>query len=615
MTPTEFEQQVARLEKLLQENPAAYKQRLVALAVLGYAYLAGAIALLLALLLAMALALVLLKGVVIKLIIPLAIFTGVVLRSLWVRIAPPQGFALSPGTAPALFGRIEQLRRSLDAPPFHRVLVTDDLNAAVVQVPLLGLFGWHRNYLLLGLPLLKCLTPEQLEAVLAHEFGHLAGGHARFSNWLYRSRKTWQQLEEKIAAAGSSGALLFRRFLNWYVPYFQAWTFPLARANEYEADAVSARLTSARTAAQALSGVNVSAALLQERFWPDIHRQADEHPQPAFLPFHTLGNQLPDDFHSADGQRWLQQALQRQTSCDDTHPSLSDRLRALGQTAEVAPPAPGQSADYLLGDLRDSIIASFDARWQEQVIQDWRKHYDGVQENRRRLHELNEAAATRELEASEKIERGRLLASAGKDNDAALEQLRAAVAAHPQNAPALFHLGLHLLQRDDAQGVELLEQALQLDADALAGVCETLRDYYWARGEKELAQQWHARLVDSDALQRAALDERARVDIDDKLQPHGLTPEQLEPLVAQLRELKLRRAWLARRVLEHRPDLPQLLLGVNASGALGVQTEAGMQAALRKVITNTEFPFNTIVVILDGPFERKLSHIEDARIL
>ena len=46
------------------------------------------------------------------------------------------------------------------------------------------MFGWYRNYLLIGLPLAKALTVEQFKAVLAHEFGHLAKGHGAMSNWI-----------------------------------------------------------------------------------------------------------------------------------------------------------------------------------------------------------------------------------------------------------------------------------------------------------------------------------------------------------------------------------------------------------------------------------------------
>jgi hypothetical protein len=36
----------------------------------------------------------------------------------------------------------------------HEVLVTPEFNASIAQVPRLGVFGWHRNYLRIGLPLM-----------------------------------------------------------------------------------------------------------------------------------------------------------------------------------------------------------------------------------------------------------------------------------------------------------------------------------------------------------------------------------------------------------------------------------------------------------------------------
>ena len=47
-----------------------------------------------------------------------------------------------------------------------------------------------------------------------------------------------------LEVSESKGRFLFMSFLNWFVPYFSAFSFPLARANEYEADAISVRLTS-----------------------------------------------------------------------------------------------------------------------------------------------------------------------------------------------------------------------------------------------------------------------------------------------------------------------------------------------------------------------------------
>ena len=87
------------------------------------------------------------------------------------------------------------LQVRLKSAPIHQVLITPYFNAGVTQVPRLGILGWHRNYLLIGVPLIKTLTAEQFKSVLAHEIGHLSRGHARAANWIYRLRIIWARLE------------------------------------------------------------------------------------------------------------------------------------------------------------------------------------------------------------------------------------------------------------------------------------------------------------------------------------------------------------------------------------------------------------------------------------
>src|SRR5262249_7727554 len=149
--------------------------------------------------------------------------------------------------------------------------------------------------LIIGLPLMKALTREQLAAVLAHEFGHLAGGHGRLANWIYRLRFGWIRLAQALQERNSFGSFAFRPFFKWYAPYFSAVSFPLARANEYEADAASARLTSPTAAAAALTGVNVIGTVLQARYWPNLLRNADRVAQPSFAPFAEMGTAIGPD--------------------------------------------------------------------------------------------------------------------------------------------------------------------------------------------------------------------------------------------------------------------------------------------------------------------------------
>ena len=91
----------------------------------------------------------------------------VVLPALRVRIPRPEGVKLSAQNAPLLLDLVERRRRELRASRLSGVLLVEDPTAYVCEVPRLGLLGWNWIYLVLGLPYLLALTPEELEGVVA----------------------------------------------------------------------------------------------------------------------------------------------------------------------------------------------------------------------------------------------------------------------------------------------------------------------------------------------------------------------------------------------------------------------------------------------------------------
>jgi Zn-dependent protease with chaperone function len=174
----------------------------------------------------------------------LGYFAWKIIRSLWVRFDEPTGRLLTPTEAAPLFALLAQQAHDMQAPAVHRVLLTSEFNAAIVQLPRLGVLGWPRNYLMVGLPLLQAMTADQAAAVVAHELGHLRGGHGRCGAGVYRVSQSWAQLLAQLER-NDSGTWL-RRFTNWYVPQFNAWSHPLRRTAEFEADAAAGRATSPR---------------------------------------------------------------------------------------------------------------------------------------------------------------------------------------------------------------------------------------------------------------------------------------------------------------------------------------------------------------------------------
>ncbi|MEM9544043.1 MAG: M48 family metalloprotease [Cyanobacteria bacterium P01_E01_bin.42] len=254
VTEEQFNTLVKRLERNARQNPGLYKLQVGLLAMLGYIYILFALALLLAALVFL-MAIVIysnrISSGVIQLAVVLIGVIAIVARSLWVTMAPPNGIYLTRRRFPNLFGHLDKLTKKLKAPRCHHVILTGDFNAAVMQVSRLGIFGWQQNYLIIGLPLMQALSPSRFRAVLAHEFGHLSGNHGRFGGWIYHQRQTWMGMLERLHQSDQGWAtLFFQLFLNWYAPFFNAYSFVLARTNEYEADRCAAQVSGNRTAAE-----------------------------------------------------------------------------------------------------------------------------------------------------------------------------------------------------------------------------------------------------------------------------------------------------------------------------------------------------------------------------
>ena len=54
--------------------------------------------------------------------------------------------------------------------------------------------------------------------------------------------KTWFQLLERVQKIRHKGSFIFENFFNWYAPFFSAYSFVLARMDEYEADRCAVQL-------------------------------------------------------------------------------------------------------------------------------------------------------------------------------------------------------------------------------------------------------------------------------------------------------------------------------------------------------------------------------------
>lgn len=633
MTNEQFDEMVKRLEPLAKSAPETYRFRVALLALLGYAY----ILLVVTILVSLCVALVWLSWShgrfnfwVWKFGWVLIALAWVVLRSLWVTQPAPEGYELTRNEAPRLFDLIEEVTTALDAPRIHHVLVLDFFNAAVVQVPRFGFFGGYRNYLLLGLPDLQAASPEQFRATLAHELGHLSGNHGRFSGWIYRLRQTWAQLLTRLEREQRWGSFFFTAFFNWYAPYFQAYSFVLARTHEYEADEAAARLTGAKNVAEMLIDTRLKGSYLEENYWPEIYRHAEREARPVRdvytnLPL-TLRQPMPQDTVA----RQLHLALAEKTISDDTHPALSDRLRALGYPSpngdnrewakRYQPAAVEQSAaDYYLGaQAAQTLASSFDRAWQEGVAEQWQERYTYVQKSQKTLAALEEKAQQGELLFDEAWTRASL-ATELKTPEEALPRLREVLERRPDHAAGNFLLGQLLLRQNDQTGVAHLEQAMARDTEMVIPACQVLFVHFTAQGLTGEAERYREHAQKYFAKLEAAQPERAMLQTGDELLPHQASPAQVEELRRQLSPYPLvQTAYLAQKKLEKFPEKPLYVLGIVSTRSwYNFNRDREHQNLISQVVAEVAFPGETLVIVLAGEYKRwagELRKIEGAQI-
>ena len=549
------------LEAFAAENPGRYKFRVALLALLGYTYLL----LILLLLLGIVAGTVIytrINALTIKILwIPL-VLAGLIVRALWITIPEPDGKKLQREQAPELFDLIHEVSEKLQGPKVHHVFLNDEFNASIIQIPQFGMFGWLRNYLVIGLPLLRGLTPDEFRAVLAHEFGHLSGKHGRFSGWIYRVRRTWIQILDRVYQERSYASFLFEPFLKWYAPYLNAYSFVLARTQEREADTYAVDFAGKETAAVMLIRLTTKDHVLSNEFWPTFLNGAREQSLAPRDTFTQMLAGLEKPLGPAKAQKLFLDALRVPTGYDDTHPALGDRLTAIGFKKDgpelthlvnamvKAEEATESAAARYLRELPEGFEPSMNRLWREHITVAWRDRHELYKNAGKRLSQLNEEVKTRALTVEEQWERLVMMAHV-ESWEGALPEVRTFLNEHPDHVDANFALGSYLLEHGDKEGVEHLEKATASGAELAGDACERIAGFYLEQGDHEKVEVFRKRAEEYFDQARRIQEQVSNFSVNDKFEPHGLDEERVKELKAQLGQVRgLESAYLFRKMLD-----------------------------------------------------------------
>ncbi len=473
------------------------------------------------------------------------------LRALWLRLDVPKGAVLTAADAPPLFEALERIRKKTKGPVIHRVLLDSSFNASISQLPRYGLFGGATNYLTIGLPLLLAIDRPRFLAVMAHEYGHLRGGHGQFAAWIYRTRLSWAKLEHGMRNDAGIMAVATQAFLRWYFPRFLAKTFALARQDEYEADRIAGKLLGREVAGAALTEIAIKGDWLGSAFWPLHWSAAANSPQPVgpFTSMRTLLAQPVGDDFARDA---LRKSLIQLSGEDDTHPVLRDRLEAL-RVGKQLPAWSTRPATELLGASAGKWLTHFDKEWCRDNASEWKLHHAYLQRVQVRIDTLK--ASIQRNSADEMAQ----LADLQMRLDA-----RANVRSHyeralqitPGHAGALRGMVNCLPEAEFAARIDCLRQLFERSAANKWWACRTavrMLEKKVASGDldDQALKVWRERLKQADEAEQRAWDEMTDTPFFHSITRHDLNDfeqGEFESGIARCKSVK--RAWLVRKALK-----------------------------------------------------------------
>jgi Zn-dependent protease with chaperone function len=330
-----------------------------------------------------------------------SVFTTVVLMAMVqgavaairIRKSNGSGVAVAADAEPELWERVQRLARAVGTRAPDEIRIDSEVGAAVWEHGhLFGLLPGKRR-MVIGAPLLLALTPAQLDAVLAHEFGHYCNSDTRLGPVVGRGRVsvlTALRAAERAAYgipkhdgrrrfaspfAGGSPALF-----RGYAHIFFTLTEATSRQQEYAADLISARIAGSRNAAAALAELPAISAAY--RFYLERYALSGLSlgllPEPAQV-IGGFGALLADPQRAQEIDAVRRNPPDEKPGRFDTHPPLSARIAALRAlpdeegaaetvtetesekvTASKPGLGPGLSGERAVGILRDrhSILAA-----------------------------------------------------------------------------------------------------------------------------------------------------------------------------------------------------------------------------------------------------------------
>lgn len=412
------------------------------------------------------------------------------------RVELPAGKEINDKEHKLVINRINELVKSYNAPRIAHVKLTTRFELEIQRTPVNGYPSRFVNTLIIGMPVMLCMSPLYFQLLLSRHIGHLAQTRRRYRHRLIYLRKVWQLYDDYYNSDWSGKTLLFRLFFSWYANLFEVTTRAAVRLDQFEKDSCMLDINEESRAAEAISVFAVKKNYLENEFWPELNRMAFTSAKPKYLPYSSMNTVLRVKLQKPAKQMIFENELNRQPDPGDVYANLRDRLKKLDVDEFIYPDEKDENAaQFFFGDGLSEMLKQLDNVWYLKNKSTWNLRYKKGLEEKKQLKELRKQAA-QALLSNEEARRYLLLIEKYVDSTKALPLFREVLKTNSLDAGVCYELGRLLLDAGDASGVQALTMAMQTDESLTVDCCQWIVKHMVNTGKVKEAQNYRRKILE-----------------------------------------------------------------------------------------------------------------------
>ncbi|WP_455201190.1 hypothetical protein [Kaarinaea lacus] len=249
-----------------------------------------------------------------------------------IKFRDTEGIPLEPQFAGNLHSLLNSFSHEARIPRIDNIVVSEQLSIDLVKTPVAPVPLWSKNTLVIGLPLMQCLSPDYFKCAVIRKLLQYTKHRHWLIKWLHQLRNVWMLYLNMLSANVTTSNFALAIFFHFYAPLYRDLATPIAHRNELEADLDSLQYINDEDLLQTIETIIVAKIYLDQQYWPKLEKLLKENQDNSVEPYSNLENVLKSGLTTKNTKRWLDSIYRDESHKMKAIPSLRARMYNIGRS-------------------------------------------------------------------------------------------------------------------------------------------------------------------------------------------------------------------------------------------------------------------------------------------